>query len=321
MRKEVFFAICAGITAGLMLAFGAWKLSQSFRKDTGPASTSAGQPTPQNKPQDLNLSIASPDNFSVLTSSTVNISGITKDDAIVVILTGNKDYITTSQKDGSFSQEIGLDAGINQIVIKVFEKDGKEIEKNLKLVYSKEFEKFLTSEENLEKENEKESSDEGESIREKVQQKLDATVKKSIAYAGSVTDISQGSIQIKSEDNGIQQIATNSDTENASDNEIAIGDYIVAMGFVNGNKVLDAKRVLITKEPENNYRAIYLNINSIKGKEIETIDTQNKEYLLKFPKTWQGPEISELEEGMKIIVTGILDDKTFNLRSIFKIEE
>ena len=88
------------------------------------------------------------------------------------------------------------------------------------------------------------------------------------------------------------------------------------MGFTNGNDVLEAKRVVITQQPESSTLSILLGkITEINNKEV-TITTVDGEYSLDFPKRWKGPEISELEENMSLISIGNSDDSVINIRTI-----
>jgi len=322
MKKEVFLAILAGITAGLILAFGVWKISKVYKnEEISPNSVSTQSPSPEPGENASFFSLASPNDLDVITQNPVIIKGVASNDIYLLIISDEKDYIVNINEDQSFNQEVELSGGINLLKIEGFRKKENVGSKQISLIYSTEFSESdeEKSGDSGEESSKKDAQD--KSIRDKVQEKIDETIKRATAYLGTVTDISNESIQIRSENNGIQQIATDSETTTAPKGQVAIGDFIAAMGYTNGNKVLDAKRILITKQPQNNYNAYYLTVASIKGKEVKTVDAQNKEYLLKFPKTWQGPEISELEEGMEIIVVGTLNDQTLDLRSIFEIEE
>ena len=77
------------------------------------------------------------------------------------------------------------------------------------------------------------------------------------AYIGIVTDITSSTIEIKSTSSQIEQISVSADgtsvvnstgttSKTVKISDIAIGDFIVAMGYINGNSVLGAQRILIT---------------------------------------------------------------------------
>jgi len=128
------------------------------------------------------------------------------------------------------------------------------------------------------------------------------------SYVGTITDISSGAIQIKSDKGGILQISTTSDTSYANKTDLAIGDYIVAMGILEVNKVLDAKRILITSPlQENKIEVSKITIEKLSKTKINDII---------LPKKWVGPNVKELEIGQKIYVVGIKENDVFSLRSI-----
>ncbi len=93
-------------------------------------------------------------------------------------------------------------------------------------------------------------------IRQKVIKKVEEVLKKPKAYIGIVTDISSNNLQIKSDSSEIQQISVTPGqitvikagkvNKEIKLTDVAIGDFIVAMGFKNGNNVLNAKRILST---------------------------------------------------------------------------
>ena len=153
---------------------------------------------------------------------------------------------------------------------------------------------------------------------------------KPISYVGVITDITEETIQIKADNSSIFQISTADDTSyinglkknvSISLTDLAIGDFIVAMGFMNGNKVLNAKRILITSPlSENKVEVLWGKIESLSKTKI-TINKNNDETQeIVLPKKWNGPDVKDLEEGQEIIVVGLQNEAKFDLRSIFVIE-
>lgn len=319
MRKEVFLAIFAGIGAGLVLAFGVWRLTSNLKKDNPQPSENPtpGEHSPGPVNGDLSITLSSPNNFDVVTDSPIKISGLTKPDAIVIVSTESKDYMTTAEKDGSFETEVSLSGGLNNLVVSSFDETGKSVVARLNLVYSSEFSKYLDSGEQV-----SDASESADTIREKVQQKLNQTLHKPTAYIGTITDITDSTIQTKSDENGIEQISISDDTSYGSDEELAIGDFILAMGYLGNNKVLDAKRIISAERTTpNSTEAIWANITTIDGKDVSFTNLEGKEYQIDFPKTWQGPDIKNLEEGQYYIITGNIVDTDLSLRSIFEIQK
>ena len=321
MKKEVFLAIFAGVAAGLVLAFGVWRLTINFKNNQGDQTSttnSNGQAPIPTSGANFSIAVSSPDNLDVVTSSPVTISGLTATESFVVVSTDKNDYKVKSLKNGSFEVEISLSGGYNNIVITSFDKDGQSAKTTLELIYSSEFAKYQNQEET-----DNQASGSADTIRQKVQQKLDATLNKPVAYLGSITDINQESIQIKSGENGIQQVSISDDTSYSKSEDLAIGDFIIAMGFVDGNKVLEAKRILTDDPPTpNSNQAYWATITDISGKDVSFKYPESKEEIeITFPKTWVGPDIKDLEENKNYILTGSIVEKSLSLRTIFEITD
>lgn len=321
MRKEVLFAIIAGISIGLILAFGAWKVSQMIKRPSISLSDKKNIP-PQNK---IDLSVSNLFDYDILTDSPYILTGISKPKAAIVASTIESDFYSVSKDDGSFEIEIDLPAGLSEIVI-----NGKKFS----VVYSSEFEKYLNpvnETDETEASGSAETKDAADLIRERLKQEVSSKSLKKTAYVGTITDISSGNIQIKSVQGDIKQMSLGEDTsyintlkKNAEikSTDLAIGDYIVAMGFVNGNKVLDSKRILIAEPAEkNNFETIFGTISSLSKTKL-TINRDNGETIeITLPKKWVGPNTSELEEGQSIITVGEMKEETYSLRTIFTAVE
>src|SRR3990170_6926753 len=93
-------------------------------------------------------------------------------------------------------------------------------------------------------------------LQKEVEEKISKALDKPKALLGVVTDIVEANIQLKSEDQQIRQIATDKNltlvkmgktSETVSFSDLAIGDYISALGYYDDKEILLAKRILITK--------------------------------------------------------------------------
>lgn len=274
MRKEIIFAIIAGISIGLIVAFGAWRVTKAIQK--APIATEIKKTPPsngQNKTAISNLY-----DFDIVTENPVKLLGISTPLSDIVVSTTEDDFYTKTAEDGSFGLEVDLPAGASSVKVN----DQKII-----LVYSTEF------------------------------QKTEDSKLKSTSYIGTITDISSGNLQIKSDAGDIKQMSVTDNTayintlkKNAiiKSTDVALGDYIVAMGHVNGNKVLNASRILITSPLiENKYEAKNIIIEKLTKKMINDIV---------LPKTWKGPNVSDLEIGQEIYIVGTNENGVFSLRSI-----
>lgn len=177
------------------------------------------------------------------------------------------------------------------------------------------------------------STEEANSVRETVQKKVEEARTIPFAYIGTVTDIAEQTIQINKfifggtkEDTGeIQQISV--DEENTDFvkitksstavkfSDLAIGDFIIAMGYKNGNSVLKGDRILITTAIEPTTRKpVFGEPSEITKKTMMLTASSGKEWKIEFGSKWTGPELSEIEEGNKVVIVGTTEGNTLKAR-------
>lgn len=332
MKKELFFAIGAGLILGLIIAFGIWRINKTITPSNN-GLTSETTPTPD---IGFSIAIANTENLDVITESPFKITGVTKPGTKITISTEEKDYVLNPEEDGSFEKEISLVAGLNEIVIKVFDVNGDSAETKLKLIYSSEFVKYMQNSE------EETATDEADAVRIKVEEKLANALKKPKAYVGTITDISKSTYQIKNQKGEIEQLSFTENTsfvkidkttKSITSEDVAIGDSIIAMGFKNGNEVLEAKRILVTDLPEDTKRdiklvkIIKLSKTEIVGnylnnqEELVTSVDSDTDYLLIKDLKVSTLKLTDLEKDQIIYIFGLLVKEDFEARTIYLIEE
>jgi hypothetical protein len=260
VRKEIVWVGIIGILFGLIIAFGVWRINSSMSKPN--PSVPETTPSSQAPETEFKITLNTPENNNVVTSSPVTVSGITKPLSWMVVSGETGDYILQSDEKGIFAQDVDLKAGVNQIRVTAFDPAGSQSFQKVLIVYSSAFQPATVV-----------PSTPGApatgdaAIRENVAQKVAAAMNQPKAYLGVVTDITSTTIQTKTPESQIEQIAiggseivvvnskgTNNKTVKLTD--IAIGDFIVAMGYVNGNQVLEAQRILITDPLQNTQLSI-----------------------------------------------------------------
>lgn len=181
-------------------------------------------------------------------------------------------------------------------------------------------------------------------VRERVRQKIENLVKKPRAVVGILSEVTDSTLQITNRAGKEDMVATTKDTQyvrtaggkrtNIKFEDLVIGDFIVAMGYRNGNNILEARRVIAyDKSPIAQRRAVYgivkentkgaLTIEHPKTKEVWTITTDKKTVITK--KTdgkIQEVDIKDVQAGDRVTAAGILDpkkDKTLVTRRIHVI--
>jgi len=334
MRKEVWYAILAGSILGLIIAFGVARINSAFKGSFNHSPKSSPTPTaPKNNPSGITL--VKPDNDDVLTKNPVDLSGMTSPASWIIISAENRDYIFKTNPDGSFDFQIDLAGGVNQFSLTSFDERGGSSSKNLRLVYSTEFPIPLPP---------PETATSGSEIKEKVEKKIQETLNSPRAYIGTVTDVSEGTLQIKTDSGEIKQISADrklvsvikvvKEPAKVNFSDIAIGDYIVAMGVTNGNHVLQGKRILIIPPlviPP--YQVLFGKIKNITKNEIILANIKtNEEIATRIPilpstkyTTTKGDQtatikLTGLAEGDLIIAAGFTASGKFTPRRVHLAE-
>lgn len=264
MRKELLWAGIVGITFGLVIGFGVWRV-QSKVTTENPVPT----PTPVSEVGQFKIAINKPDNFGIITESPWAVSGITKGGNWVVVSTNEGDFLTQSTGDGTFSVDSEFQSGMNFLKAMTVSSRGEVASQKIIAVYSSSFQTSAAS-----------SATPEADMAKVVAQKLAIAQNPPKSYIGTVTDIIDSTIQIKSLDSQIQQIETDKNsvtvvntkgTSNKSVKltDIAIGDFIIAMGYVDGQDVLDVQRILIADSLSANDITLTLGtVKSVTSKSI-----------------------------------------------------
>ena len=140
MRKEVLFAVAAGILFGIILAFGIWRANSALKPESQPQSTeSQPQATKTQNSEEFAIALILPDQYDVITQSPVQVSGVTSAGSWVLLSGEEEDYIIRVDETGKFEQEVELTPAVNQIIISSYNSQGNSVTQNLTIVYSTEF--------------------------------------------------------------------------------------------------------------------------------------------------------------------------------------
>jgi hypothetical protein len=259
MRKEILYAIVGGIILGLIVAFGVYRINSTIYSKNKNISIDVPTPTPTSIDNSkLKVVLDKPEEDDVVISSLITVSGLTKPKTWLALSGESSDYLVMSDSSGAFSQDIDLAAGVNQIKVTAFENNGNESATRVLVIYSPNFQERKLATDSPIATTSAEASSTSE-VRKKVAQDVANIVSHPKAYIGTVTDITDSTIEIKNNLGEIKQITTGSTTNNVTNAigtnnkqvkvaDIAIGDFIIAMGYIENNSVLGAQRILITNQ-------------------------------------------------------------------------
>ena len=137
MKKEVLFAIIIGFALGLAITFGIRTANKAFQgsaqQEEAPIEEILPTPTPL---PSLSLTITSPEDNVISDQETIEVSGKTASEAVIVILYPEGEKILEADKNGRFSTEIDLAGGDNEIKISSYDNENNEASQTLTVVYS-----------------------------------------------------------------------------------------------------------------------------------------------------------------------------------------
>lgn len=317
MRKELIVASIIGIGFGLVIAFGVYRINSSFKPNENKTESTSN---PKTVISEFKIALDKPQNNDVLTVDSIPVTGITKPLTWISVSGEDEDYIVQSDDKGLFSQDVNLIPGVNQIKLTAFDALGAQSIEKVLVVYSSSFQEresaLATPSAGIDN-----SSNSG--IRAKVEEKVKEALNRPKAYLGTVTDISDSTIQIKSsesqirqisvKDNSISVVKTGTVNKAVKLTDIGIGDFIVAMGYINSNTVLNAQRILITDpvtEPK---------VNATFGKliDIDEVVANKKITTSKSVKA----KLKTIKDDDQIIFVTAGEGTTAIVRSVFVIQK
>ena len=246
MRKEVLFAIFFGLFIGLIFAFGIFRVNSAMKSkdsvanpDTNNADTSSSKTNDQKT-----LTLLNPADNSAVASDIIQVSGITHAQSYIVTTGGTSDTVQKSKIDGSFEFDYEIDPSVNYLNITSVTADNQRVSTSLEVAYSSE---IANPNKDQEVNDTKDSAD----------QKLEATQNRIEFFQGTVTDLTESGVQLKDKNGDIEQVsysvASTSfakfgvKTSKISAVDIAIGDFILAMGHIKANSLLEAVRIVVTQ--------------------------------------------------------------------------
>jgi hypothetical protein len=298
MRKELPIAVFAGGILGILVAFGVWRANLALKPKNENLEVLPAQENTTS--ENFDLVIAKPENLAVLSASPATFSGVTRSGNLVAVVGDKDDYFVETDGSGGWQEEIELVPALNSLVFYSFDPEsGKGTFKNLSVVFSSAFAETKS-----------------------VEERLENAANPATAYLGVVTDIAEDTIQIKDQGDEIHQVAINKEVtfinnttktpKEVAFKDLAIGDFIIAMGTRNGNGVLHAKRILISLAPTPNpNQAILAEVIKFSKTEF-TVKTESGELEVETGKI----KLPSIKIGNKLILVGTEKEGTFTIRSL-----
>lgn len=178
-------------------------------------------------------------------------------------------------------------------------------------------------------------------VREKVRQKIENLVKKPRAVVGTLSEVTDSTLQVTNKAGKEDMVATTKDTQyvrvagskrtNIKFEDLVIGDFIVAMGYRNGNNILEARRVIAyDKSPLIQRRAVYgvvgenqkgvLTIKHPKtGASWKVKTTSKTKVTKKGDKGFEDIKVADIQNSNRITAAGLPSEKEQNVLTASRI--
>lgn len=139
MRKEIFIAIVFGFIIGIVIVFGVITARSALHTRQGNSpdqdNSSTVSPTPSPAP-DLSISITEPGDGAVVDSDKLTLRGMSVPKSTIVISGEKGDMITAADDSGSYTQDVPLVSGANEIRAVSFTPSGERSEATITVVFS-----------------------------------------------------------------------------------------------------------------------------------------------------------------------------------------
>lgn len=118
MKKEVFIAIFVGLSMGLIITFGIYRVKTAVT--TKPSTTIATQVSDSGEtPEPTAITLHSPEEGLITSETDLTVTGTTIPNAFVVLFTNDTDQVSNSDDSGHFSFTTELSEGPNIIRVHV----------------------------------------------------------------------------------------------------------------------------------------------------------------------------------------------------------
>lgn len=138
MGSKLFWSSLFGIVIIVLLAATLYvrSIAPSISAPSTPAATTTST-TPTPKPAAA-LILSAPADDAYTTSSTTRVSGKSRPGSTVVITGGRKDHVFEADQSGTFSSEVTLVEGTNELTITAVSEDGTQSTVQRTIIYESE---------------------------------------------------------------------------------------------------------------------------------------------------------------------------------------
>lgn len=152
MKKEVIIAILVGLTMGLIITFGIYRVTSSITEKPLTDLNTQNLETEATATPTV-LALHNPEDGTVQTETELTVTGTTIANSFIVVFVNNEDYISNSDESGNFAIKVTLSQGENIIRVHVLDQEGSATVEERVVVVSDAFEKLEAVQKELEAQN------------------------------------------------------------------------------------------------------------------------------------------------------------------------
>jgi hypothetical protein len=137
MNKDTVVASVIGFGLGLVAAIVLWVVPRILPKTTSQTAKTENQAVAQVSPKSAVLgafTIANPQDGEISKNKTIKIEGAAPKASVVIVSTASGSAAIAPKNDGSFSTNLDLNEGVNEVIITSLNPDKEEV-KNLNIYY------------------------------------------------------------------------------------------------------------------------------------------------------------------------------------------
>lgn len=148
MKKEVLIAIFVGLSMGLIITFGVYRVMSSITEK--PVAEFVQETQTEVTATPTVLALHSPEDGIIQTETDLTVTGTTIANSFIVVFVNDEDYISTSDESGNFTIKVELETGENIIRVHVVDVNVAHTVEERFVVVSNAFEKLEAAQKELE---------------------------------------------------------------------------------------------------------------------------------------------------------------------------
>lgn len=139
MKKEVIIAILVGLSMGMIITFGVYRVKNSVT-DTPITNLEEDPSNEEATSAPTILALHNPEDGSVLTQKELTVTGETTPNSFIVLFVNDEDFVSDTDESGNFSFKVELEDGVNVLRVHVLNEDGDTTVEERLVVVSDAFE-------------------------------------------------------------------------------------------------------------------------------------------------------------------------------------